>query len=649
MGISALVASAATAVGASAATAAVVGSVVSGAVIGAGVSGAIAAVTGGDVGDAMMMGALTGGLAGPVSGAIASVAPSAAAAGSMANAVATGAVLGGGTALATGGDVLTGAALGGVGAGVGKYVGDALGIGSTPTGSAISPEDLAVNNATSSYGPTNPNLGGYVGSAVDDAATGMGALNINATNQNILNSPLMQGGTGATSAGTGVLSQPLVPTTFTPRVDAAGILYDALDNPMGFMDDAGAMRNLAGDIIEQPVAPTAPTTTAPTTGSNTLADEFVDLTNENILNSPVMQGGTGATSPGTGILKPFVDDLGNLIDESGNAIRNLSGNFVDRTGMVYDEMGNPVARIAGSQPGVDYTGILNPGGTITRLDGGDVIDMLGQPVRAGTSNAGTNFINQTNTDILNSPLLQGGTGATSPGIGQPVTSVPVSTPGSVGATTNAGTNFINQTNNDILNSPLMQGGTGATSPGIGQQVNAVPVGSTGVVPTTQTFGGGGSTGGSGSNFGIPPSAVLPISAGVMSGITTPPRQTPGAPGETPWSWGTVPTIVQPGLNPGLYARAVAPYYENAGPNQNQYYWGAHPYAHTIEDLANYNQVPNAPAQPFGPARSAVGGTDRLDINQYIAQYLNPVRQAATVGSQPQFAGAGGTLMPVMPA
>lgn len=630
MGISAAVATFATSVGASAATAAVVGSVVSGAVIGAGVSGAVAAVTGGDVGDAMLMGALTGGIASPISAGVAAVAPSAAAAGSMANAVATGAIIGGGTAAATGGDVLTGALLGGAGAGAGKYIGDKLGIGGTAGGGAISPDDLAVNNSTSSYGPTNPNLGGYAGSAVDDigtaigskvddAATGMGALNMNQTNQNILNSPIMQGGTGATSAGTGVGAQPVVPTTFTPRIDAAGIAYDAFDNPMGFVDDAGQMRDLAGKPLNPPAVPAVPTTptTTPSTGNaSTLADEFVDLTNENILNSPIMQGGTGATSPGTGQLQNYVDEAGNLINTSGQTVKNLAGNFVDRTGMVYDEMGNPVARLKGAQPGVDYTGILNPGSTITRLDGGDVIDLLGQPIRLGTTTA-------------------------TPSTG---TSLPAT-----------GEEFINQTNKDILNSPLMQGGTGATSPGIGQPVTPVPVGPGGVVPTTQTFGGGsgttggGSSGGSGSNFGIPPSAVLPISAGVVSGLTTPPRQTPGASGESAWSWGQVPNIVQPGLNPGLYARAVEPYYENAGPNQNQYYWGAHPYAHTIEDLANYNQVPNAPVMPFGPARSAVGGTDRLDINQYINQYFNPVRQAATVGSQPQFAGAGGTLMPVMPA
>lgn len=614
MGISALVASAATAVGASAATAAVVGTVVSGAVIGAGVSGAIAAVTGGDVGDAMLMGAVTGGLAGPVSGAIASVAPSAAAAGSMVNAVATGAVLGGGTAAATGGDVLTGALLGGAGAGVGKYVGDKLGLGGTPTGSAISPEDLAVNNSTSSYAPSNPGLGGYVGSAVDDvgAATGMGALNMNQTNQNILNSPLMQGGTGATSAGTGVGAQPIVPTTFTPRVDAAGIAYDAFNNPMGFVDNAGVMRNLAGQVINPPTtAPTtAPTTSTP--GSNTLANEFVDLTNENILNSPLMQGGTGATSPGTGVLQNYVDDAGNLINTNGQVVKNLTGGFVDRTGMVYDEMGNPVARLRGAQPGIDYTGTLNPGNTITRLDGGDVIDLLGQPIRLGTTTA-----------------------TPAPGTSLPQT----------------GEEFINQTNSDILNSPMMQGGTGATSPGIGQPVTPVPVGPGGVVPTTQTFGGGaastgaaGSTGGSASsnNFGLPSSTtsgVLGGLAGSAASLTKPLTQ-PGANNagaESQWSWGQVPTIVQPGLNPGIYARAVEPFYENAGPNQSQYYWGAHPYAQTFEDLANYNQVPSAPVVPYGPTRSAVGGTDALDINEYINQYLNTANRAS------------GTLMPAVPA
>jgi hypothetical protein len=85
-------------------------------------------------------------------------------------------------------------------------------------------------------------------------------------------------------------------------------------------------------------------------------------------------------------------------------------------------------------------------------------------------------------------------------------------------------------------------------------------------------------------------------------------------------------------------QGVKPYYTNAGPNQNAYYWGAHPYMKTMQDLmTTYNNVPAAPPQPFGPTSSAVGGTGHLDIAKFIMDYLgNPVYQAAA--GQPAVTG-----------
>jgi hypothetical protein len=66
---------------------------------------------------------------------------------------------------------------------------------------------------------------------------------------------------------------------------------------------------------------------------------------------------------------------------------------------------------------------------------------------------------------------------------------------------------------------------------------------------------------------------------------------------------------------------LKPFYVGTTENQGQYYWGRHPYMQTLEQLANYNYVPNAPRQPFGRATSAVGGTEYLDINKFLEAYM----------------------------
>jgi hypothetical protein len=214
-----------------------------------------------------------------------------------------------------------------------------------------------------------------------------------------------------------------------------------------------------------------------------------------------------------------------LYDQFGNPTKNLAGNYVDESGMVYDEFGNPAGKLNGANNSkVDFSGVLNSNGTITRLDGSNtVIDTTGKIVEA---------------------------------------------PSGVGA---------------------------------------------GVI--------GGSAG---------------------AALSVPKQQAqPQGFGESAWSWGKVPQIVQPGLNPGAYARSVKPMYPDAGPNQAQYYWGAQQYAPTSNEARFYNMGTQAPEQPFGPATSAVGGTASLDIGEYVNQFMTPERQQAIQGSQPQFAGSTG--------
>ena len=590
MGISAAVATFAGGLGASAATAAVVGSVVSGAVIGAGVSGAVAAVTGGDIGDAMLAGALTGGIAGPISGAIGAVAPGAAAVGSVTNAVATGAVIGAGTAAVQGGDILEGALIGGAGAGLGKLASNTLddilgaSTGAMPSGgSAISPDDLLVNNTTSGYAPTNTNLGGYVGSTLDDAALAgtsgyvpsnpnlggyVGSAGIDATDD-LIQQAMKNGGILPDDV---TLTSAPMPTADIRPVTPGASAFDVEDLKQGIAAGSPAITgnapasNLqnAGDVLRAAqggvdevidaaiptTAPTTPTTNtfdvedlkqgiaggSPAITSNqpaaggtttqTFSDGSTLTTNAagEIIEATAPAATTTPTTPRGGA-GGFVDSSGNLYDEFGNPTKNLSGGYVDKSGMVYDEFGNPAGKLNGTNnTNVDFSGVLNSNGTITRLDGSNtVIDTTGRIVEAPSG------------------------------------------------------------------------------------VNA------GVI--------GGSA------------------AGAMS---IPKQQTqPQGFGESSWSWGTVPQIVQPGLNPGAYARSVKPMYPDAAPGQSQYYWGAQQYAPTSNEARFYNMGTNAPAEPFGAAMSAVGGTDSLDIGEYVNQFMTPQRQQAVTGSQPQFVGSTG--------
>jgi hypothetical protein len=72
------------------------------------------------------------------------------------------------------------------------------------------------------------------------------------------------------------------------------------------------------------------------------------------------------------------------------------------------------------------------------------------------------------------------------------------------------------------------------------------------------------------------------------------------------------------LNPGYIGLAAStPFYKTTNDNQAQYYWGSHPFTPNMAALENYNNVPQAPATPWGAQTSAVGGTRYLDVNTFL--------------------------------
>ena len=112
---------------------------------------------------------------------------------------------------------------------------------------------------------------------------------------------------------------------------------------------------------------------------------------------------------------------------------------------------------------------------------------------------------------------------------------------------------------------------------------------------------------------VVPPTVTPVTPEVPSVPITPPVVVPPAtPTPTPTtpipptsSTASVPPIqmsglVNPGLNPGwLVNGANQNFYNTNNPVQNTYYWGAHPYMMNPGDMSSYNNVPGAPATPFG--------------------------------------------------
>lgn len=94
-------------------------------------------------------------------------------------------------------------------------------------------------------------------------------------------------------------------------------------------------------------------------------------------------------------------------------------------------------------------------------------------------------------------------------------------------------------------------------------------------------------------------------------------------GQSPWKWGSV---AGPQIGVNGVPMNVQPMY-NGTPIQAQYYWGEHP------DATNWNNVPDAPATPWGAEYSAVGGNQYLNIPAFTQNMLGQYPSTPTVPGQ----------------
>lgn len=181
----------------------------------------------------------------------------------------------------------------------------------------------------------------------------------------------------------------------------------------------------------------------------------------------------------------------------------------------------------------------------------------------------------------------------------------------------------------LISGPIGTGGTGGGTTGTTQTTPQVPLtpptqvtvppGSSYVAPveTTpdNTIPSNVDPGGS-YDADIPETPVTPPF------IPIPPVTPPTTPTDTThygtFTIGEKPTINIPqGLNPGWITN-VPQFYQTTNPAQSQYYWGAHPFqpGPTFNPTL-YNQVPNAPQQPFGLgyAQTSASAQDVLNAMQ----------------------------------
>jgi len=133
----------------------------------------------------------------------------------------------------------------------------------------------------------------------------------------------------------------------------------------------------------------------------------------------------------------------------------------------------------------------------------------------------------------------------------------------------------------------------------------------------------------GTNIGVGVGAVaLPK---IVEGMTTPAQNNIHTWSKLPpLTWGKTQSLVNPGVNPGWVQ--ATPYYQTNNPVQAQYEWGNHPYAGTEADLANYNNMPNAPVSPWGVQQ----GPQPFDVQGFIRNMLSPTQQAALSSTIPQY-------------
>jgi hypothetical protein len=119
---------------------------------------------------------------------------------------------------------------------------------------------------------------------------------------------------------------------------------------------------------------------------------------------------------------------------------------------------------------------------------------------------------------------------------------------------------------------------------------------------------------------IPYNPTLPVTPPVVNVPNPPLVDTTTKPTDNTtyghYTWGNAPQVKIPtGLNPGYIQ--PTPFYQTTNPAQSQYYWGSHPYQPgPTFDPTLYNNVPSAPATPFG-----VGHIQTQATPQQIMAYM----------------------------
>lgn len=110
--------------------------------------------------------------------------------------------------------------------------------------------------------------------------------------------------------------------------------------------------------------------------------------------------------------------------------------------------------------------------------------------------------------------------------------------------------------------------------------------------------------------------LLGAGAAVIGAATAPKPPEPKGYGPINYlPFASLKALEPPGANPGLFVRPDA-FYNTTSPVQSQYYWGQHPYqSGSTFSQSEYNNVPSAPAVPFG-LREMYTPTN---LNAYLTQ------------------------------
>ena len=341
MGVSAIVA----AIADTFATTVIADAVLTGAAIGAG--GAV--LNGGDIGDILegaALGGITGGIAGPTAGFLGEL--GAGATGSLTNTLATGAVLGGGNAAVHGGDILQGALLGGLTAGVFQTVANEFG-GTTQI--------------------------------FDDGST-----------------------LSTDASGSVVSSTPATDGTLAPVVDLSpGNVTQTFD------DGSTLTTNSLGDVINTTNATdTGLTGLTGTTGNTTQTfDDGSTLTTDasgNVVSTTdahttqIFDDGSTLTTDSSGNVVSGTDIDGNSVNLTGGNSGTTTTTFDDGSTITYDKDGNVISTTDATD-----TGVITTGGTTTGT--GTTTGVIGSTVGGVVGGVGTDGKTTTGTTVADDTLM----------------------------------------------------------------------------------------------------------------------------------------------------------------------------------------------------------------------------------------------------